>query len=169
MLTCLVDCRSQSVTQRKKDECTYMFYMSLSESLLDAKLVARETRKYPVLSKVRSYILDGWPERMEIEEMKAFWSRQKELDCVIWGNRVVIPSKLREWVLQTLHSTHVGIVGMKSIDPALMDRGVDMCGADICRDGALHKVKISAPHFLFIVGPFVLVIFRRKYLRNFSR
>ena len=105
---------------KDKDEWTETFSLSMSESLLDTKLVAKETSRDAVLSKVKGYILDGWPEQIDKEgEMAAFWSRKSELtvelDCILWGNRVVIPLKLRGWVLQVLHSTHGGMVGMKSL------------------------------------------------------
>ena len=103
------------------DECTEIFSLAMDEALLDATLVARETQRDPVLSKVRAYILEGWPQRLESDKelMKAYWDKKTELSvelgCVTWGNRVVIPPKLQEWVLQILHSTHIGIVGMKSL------------------------------------------------------
>ena len=37
------------------------------------------------------------------------------LNCLMWGNRVIIPEKLRDSVLQELHEGHFGIVKMKSI------------------------------------------------------
>ncbi len=102
------------------DECMEVFAVQMEEALLDAKLVAKETKRDPTLSKVLAYILDGWPERLECEgEMKTYWNRKTELSvelgCLTWGSRVVIPPKLREWVLAMVHSTHVGMVGMKSL------------------------------------------------------
>ena len=35
--------------------------------------------------------------------------------CLLWGIRVIIPSKLQDKVLNLLHSTHPGIVRMKSL------------------------------------------------------
>ena len=35
--------------------------------------------------------------------------------CILWGMRVVIPSKLQERVLDQLHDSHLGIVKMKAL------------------------------------------------------
>ena len=175
--------------------------------LLNCKLIAKETRVDPVLSKVIHYVLEGWTERMEqkplidqassapcgtgdrpmlkkcprrieqkpptnqassapcrngdrpvlknsaerIEqkprdqasiapcgkgdrpllqnserpsspedpEMRTFRLKQHELSvdsgCLMWGSRVVIPAKMRECILEMLHSTHMGVSSMKSL------------------------------------------------------
>ena len=33
----------------------------------------------------------------------------------MWGIRVIVPESLRQQVLEQLHETHSGIVGMKSL------------------------------------------------------
>ena len=38
-----------------------------------------------------------------------------EQDCLIWGLRVIIPSKLQMSLLEELHTAHPGIVRMKEI------------------------------------------------------
>ena len=38
-----------------------------------------------------------------------------EQDCIIWGNRVVIPSALRDKVLKDLHQSHPGMSKMKAL------------------------------------------------------
>ena len=105
---------------QEEEECEAIFSLALEETLLNGETVARETRKDAVLSKVLGHIQNGWPDTLQCEgEMQALWSRRNELsvenNCITWGDRVVIPRKLRDYVLQTLHSTHVGIVGMKSL------------------------------------------------------
>ena len=104
----------------KTDESMEVFAVQMEEALLDAKLVAKETKRDPIMSKVLAYVVDGWPNRLDCDgEMKAYWSRKTELSvelgCLTWGSRVVIPPKLREWVLTLIHSTHVGMVGMKRL------------------------------------------------------
>jgi len=50
---------------------------------------------------------------------KPFFTRKNELSveqgCLLWGNRVVIPTSLRSNILLDLHSEHLGIVRMKSL------------------------------------------------------
>ena len=36
-------------------------------------------------------------------------------DCLLWGYRIIIPTKLRETVLQILHESHLGIVKTKAL------------------------------------------------------
>ena len=52
-------------------------------------------------------------------EMRAFKLKQHELSVdsgyLLWGSRVVIPVKMREKILEMLHSTHMGMSSMKSL------------------------------------------------------
>lgn len=102
----------------EQDECEEFFAVTMDEALLDATLVARETAKDPVLSKIAMYVLDGWPVKRDWlptkstddGEIKLFWERRNQLTleqkCLTWGNRVVIPQKLRRNVLDTYDTLH---------------------------------------------------------------
>ncbi|XP_033097596.1 uncharacterized protein K02A2.6-like [Anneissia japonica] len=50
---------------------------------------------------------------------KHYFRRKDELslidECVLWGNRIVIPPKLRKEICNELHQGHLGVVKMKSI------------------------------------------------------
>ena len=108
-------------------EVNEIFSLTMEQTNLDSYLIARETRKDPVLSKVAMYILDGWPEHIDdilardvsVDEIRSYWGRRQQLtleqDCITWGDRVVIPNVLRNEVLRMLHSTHIGRVCMKSL------------------------------------------------------
>ena len=52
-------------------------------------------------------------------ELQPYVHQQHELTvearCLLWGIKVVIPEKYRELVLEELHSSHPGIVRMKSL------------------------------------------------------
>ena len=67
------------------------------------------------------YMRQGWPERVE-EPLKIFSYRRHELtiegDVLLWGMRVVVPSRFRNVVLQELHQGHQGIVRMKGLAPS---------------------------------------------------
>ncbi len=89
---------------------------------VDAQELKVLTDKDPLLSKVRSYILRGWPDKHNTKgELSSYSSKQQELSLedgvVLWGSRVVIPqdSKLRQRLMQELHATHPGIVKMKML------------------------------------------------------
>ncbi|XP_063690787.1 uncharacterized protein K02A2.6-like [Bolinopsis microptera] len=112
----------KSVTHpvRERDEFGDMFALTMSETLLNAELVANDTRKDPILSRVLEYTLNGWPKNLKCDgDLKAFWTRRDELShelgCLTWGARVVIPAKLRSTVMDILHATHIGVTGMKSL------------------------------------------------------
>ncbi|XP_038065755.1 uncharacterized protein K02A2.6-like [Patiria miniata] len=88
---------------------------------VDAQEVKVLTDKDPLLSKVRSYILRGWPEGHIKGEMSSYTTKQLELSLedgvVLWDSRVVIPQdfQLRKRLMQELHATHPGIVKMKML------------------------------------------------------
>ncbi|XP_058042246.1 uncharacterized protein K02A2.6-like, partial [Ahaetulla prasina] len=60
----------------------------------------------------------GWPAAPG-ERFKDFAKKREELSvqggCLLWGDRVVVPEKLRKNVLELLHVGHPGIVRMKSL------------------------------------------------------
>ena len=108
----------------ESDEIAELFNITMQEILIDAKAIASETRKDPELNRVAMWVLDGWPPKLpaNIEnnaEFQAYWNRQEqltlELDCITWGNRVLIPTNFRNDVLKLLHSTHVGRAAMKAV------------------------------------------------------
>ncbi|UYV66064.1 K02A2.6-like [Cordylochernes scorpioides] len=74
----------------------------------------------PVLRQALYYTLQGWSEETPKEiELMPYWSRRCELGAceglLFWGNRVIIPTNLRAKMLDELHNSHQGIVGLKSV------------------------------------------------------
>ncbi|XP_039192295.1 uncharacterized protein K02A2.6-like, partial [Crotalus tigris] len=92
---------------------------ALPELPLSARDVAAESGTDHTLSRVRSWVLSGWPEHCPSPEFQSFWSKRNELSlsqgCLLWGNRVVIPTSMRTRVLESLHEGHPGIVRMKAL------------------------------------------------------
>ena len=78
-----------------------------------------QSDKDTVLSRLRRYILSGWPARIDEEAMRPFISRQSEFSvlpgCVLWGSRVVIPTSCRSDVLKELHETYPGTNKIKAL------------------------------------------------------
>ena len=64
------------------------------------------------MNKVLCYVKQGWPSK--IDALRPYWRRRDELtlegNCVLLGNRVVIPVKLQEAVFKELHCGHPGVV-----------------------------------------------------------
>ncbi|UYV65610.1 K02A2.6-like [Cordylochernes scorpioides] len=73
----------------------------------------------PALRQALDHTLQGWSEATPKEiELMPYWSRRYELGAceglLFWGNRVIIPTNLRAKMLDELHNSHQGIVGLKS-------------------------------------------------------
>jgi len=77
-----------------------------------------ETKHDPELISVLKYLSSGWPQKSP-DGLIQYFVRRNEIscdnDCVYWGLRVVIPSKLRKQVLEELHVGHMGMVKMKAL------------------------------------------------------
>ena len=96
----------------------------------------------PLLSKVRDVVLQGWPNYCPSDDrIKPFIHRKNEFStedgCLLWGNRIVVPSAGQTKVMEELHIGHPGISEMKSLAPSFMWwPGID---SDI-----EEKVKVSS-------------------------
>lgn len=83
--------------------------------------IKTQTRTDKILSQVIKAINTGeWPTGADKNEsLKSYYTRRHEIsteqDCLMWGYRVIMPSKLREALLTELHSTHAGMSCMKAI------------------------------------------------------
>ena len=102
-------------------DCAYIdgFTIGQIQALpVTAEQVQTATRQDRVLSQVYRYLQHGWPRVVE-GEFKPFSQRKQELsieaNCLLWGNRVVIPLKLRDRLLEELHKDHPGASRMKAI------------------------------------------------------
>ena len=85
---------------------------------VDADQLRRATAVDPVLSKVVLYTQRGWPQHVDPSLQPYFHRRYElavEMGCLLWGLRVVIPESCRQRVLEELHTSHPGIVKMKSL------------------------------------------------------
>ncbi|KAG5893969.1 hypothetical protein JTB14_006574 [Gonioctena quinquepunctata] len=71
---------------------------SLPEKSITAEEIAKKTKEDRILSKVSFWIQTGWTDDKNKvpEELKQFWQKRNELSmyngCLLWGNRVIIPS-----------------------------------------------------------------------------
>lgn len=96
-----------------------VFFLSeLPAPPLTAVEVAKSTTRDPTLSRVLNWAWKGWPATVE-REFQPFLTKRHEIsvhrNCLLWGNRVVIPKNGQQQVLNELHMNHPGIVRMKAL------------------------------------------------------
>ncbi|XP_064469988.1 uncharacterized protein K02A2.6-like [Ornithodoros turicata] len=119
----VADCFSRLPLQRTQedddDEVSAIYSLGLESFPVNCAEIAKETARDRVLSVVAEVIAKGWPATINDEALKPYFSHRTELTihqgCILWGMRVLIPSKLRTRVLDELHCGHPGIVRMKEI------------------------------------------------------
>ena len=91
----------------------------LENTPLDAAQIKQWTRTDPVLSQVLLYTTKGWPNSCSMETLKPYFTRKDEISiqdgCLLWGSRVIVPSRGRQRVLDELHSCHPGMTKMKGL------------------------------------------------------
>ncbi|XP_039291150.1 uncharacterized protein K02A2.6-like [Nilaparvata lugens] len=102
------------------EEYTYLNFVKSDVQCLNFFDVKKETAKDVVLSQVCEYVKYEWPDNSKIvDKLKPYFNRRNELyvdkDCLMLGNRIVIPVSLRKLILTELHSSHLGVVKMKSM------------------------------------------------------
>ena len=85
---------------------------------LGTKQLKQATDSDPVLSKVLRFTQKGWPEEID-SELRPYHRRRNELSveegCLLCGMRVIVPTSCQKKVLEELHTSHPGIVKMKSL------------------------------------------------------
>ena len=107
---------------RKVDHTTHeevKYFSYLDELPVTAKDISRATLKDPVLARVHEFVANGWPNYVQDEDVRPFFTRRDELTveqgCILWGLRVIIPPKFRSRLLDDLHEQHLGICRMKGL------------------------------------------------------
>lgn len=103
------------------DEFVINSFNQVEDIPLVAEDVANHTQSDSILSQVFKFVNEGWPknDRFDNVELKRWSAKSAKLstenNCLYYGNRVVIPKKLIQGVLEILHKDHKGIVRMKAL------------------------------------------------------
>ena len=91
----------------------------INSTPIDFKQIRIATINDTLLSQVLGFVNHGWPNLCVSKELKPFYLRSTELTSedhvLIWGLRLVVPTKVRSSVLDLLHDTHIGVVRMKGL------------------------------------------------------
>lgn len=99
------------------DEVVFLL-QTLQSSPITADQIKKWTNRDPILSRVRNFVSKGWNDSCE-DELSPYRQRKDELSmldgCVLWGNRVIVPTAGRKEVMCLLHDGHPGITKMKSL------------------------------------------------------
>ena len=79
---------------------TGMYHVRQIESLpITSQAIRKATQRDPTLSKVKEYVLKGWPEEVP-NTLLTYRNKQAELSveqgCLLWGGRVIIPQSLKQ-------------------------------------------------------------------------
>lgn len=101
------------------EELPEIFFLSdLPAPPITASDVAKFTLKDPVLSRVLTWVWRGWPVKTD-KSFQPFSNKKSAItvhkNCLLWGNRVIIPEVGHQQVLEELHLNHPGIVRMKAL------------------------------------------------------
>ena len=105
----------------EQDGMGNLFIKQIENLPITAMSLKGATQNDPILAKVLHFTLSGWPVKgcEECPDLKPYYDRRHELtieqSCIMWGIRVVIPTKLRDRVLEELHDGHLGVVKMKGL------------------------------------------------------
>ena len=113
---CLSRLPLQITTEDAITKDASLFNLQQIERLpVKADKIAQLTANDPVLSKVITFVQQGWPTQVQ-DEFKPYHIRRNELtveaNCLLWGRKVM---KLQDKMLEELHTAHPGVVRMKSI------------------------------------------------------
>jgi len=92
--------------------------LSLHMEPTDSGSLRKESSRDPTLTKVMRFTREDWPEKKYGDDpaekcRKIVDSLSVCHGCLLYGARVVIPTKLRRQVLDFLHECHFGIQRMK--------------------------------------------------------
>ena len=115
---------------------------------ISAEDIREATNNDPILNQVVKCLQNNkWPNNDRL--LKPYYDKRNELvlqnGIVMWGLRVIIPSKYRSDIISELHDQHPGIVRMKMLSrihvwyPGI-DVDIEKCGKS-CHECQNHKTK----------------------------
>lgn len=79
----------------------------LNSAPVGVKEIQARTRSDVVLSQVVKFVQHGWPNCNKEGAFQPYSAGKEEFSfqdgCLLWGNRVVVPPKVRDRVMEELH------------------------------------------------------------------
>ena len=118
-----------------------------------AKQIQTATRQDGVLSQVFHHVEAGWLSHVD-KAYKPFVNRENELSieagCLLWGNRVIIPTKCKSCLVAELHRDHPGASRMKAVAQSYLwypglDKDIEGCARRCVSYQAVKNAPPVAP------------------------
>ncbi|CAI2734266.1 unnamed protein product [Schistosoma spindalis] len=120
-----------------------------------AEAVKEATASDPLLKRIKGAVLNGWKEDKADREFHQFFLRRESIsiydNCLMFGDRVVIPKSLQFFVLRQFHIGHPGMNRMKAIMRSyvywpFMDKAVEehVLRCRRCAEGAKDPPKVES-------------------------
>ncbi|XP_055842371.1 uncharacterized protein K02A2.6-like [Episyrphus balteatus] len=108
-----------------ENEISQNFNEQLQNLPLTYKMIQKATSKNKILQTVINFMRSKWPDKKSISaQVKPFFDRRDALsvvdDCLLFNDRIIIPSCFHKRVLKQLHRGHPRIERMKSIARSYM-------------------------------------------------
>jgi hypothetical protein len=98
------------------NEVTDNFHVQIAAIPVKEAELKQMTRKDKVLDKISHHIQHGWPGTNNDPCLAPYFNRRTLVnDCVLSGERIVIPTPLRQSILHQLHKGHPGMQRMKAL------------------------------------------------------
>lgn len=109
--------KEEAEAESEQERCCQLNFVEDSTAL-DLNALRVQTRKDAITGQVMNFIRYGFPSISDNVHLTPYVNRKDELyieeGVIMWGYRVIIPTKFQDKLLQELHSSHMGMAKMKS-------------------------------------------------------
>jgi transposase InsO family protein len=108
-------------TAEKMGKHSNLLHLKLQDISISRRQLKQKTICDAVLSQVIANMERGWPSNVTSlpKELHTFFEKRAELsveeDVLLWRGRLVIPTALKESMLQMLHEGHPGVCAMREL------------------------------------------------------
>ncbi|CAH8507909.1 unnamed protein product [Schistosoma rodhaini] len=102
-----------------EEDIHQILQVAINATPLSAEDIRRYTQEDGGLKRIISYLEHGWPAHIDNKNIEQYAHRRNSLSlvdgCLMFGNRVIVPTSLRRKVMLELHAAHPGVARMKAL------------------------------------------------------
>ncbi|CAH8442528.1 unnamed protein product [Schistosoma rodhaini] len=102
-----------------EEDIHQILQVAIKATPLSAEDIRRYTQEDGELKRIISYLEHGWPSHIDNKNIEQYAHRRNSLSlvdgCLMFGNRVIVPTSLRRKVMLELHAAHLGVARMKAL------------------------------------------------------